>query len=405
VRSKLRKCTIRGQVRWEVDGIDPISGRRTRPRFETRAEALAYLDQAARQPRPAMVPALTDPTVTVQRFAADWLCTQIAAGVWTTPGTIAAYREHLWQRICVFRLNARTVFGDLKVRDVQRAHVHALVASMRQGGFAPRTTAATYRLLHQLLERAASAGLLAQHPIDRDFWRTQLKPLLRIPKDTMQVKAFTEAQARAFLAITQERSRLHDFYVTGFLSGGRLRELCGLQLDDLHVNLVQGQRVRQLAIVRQLLRGSTSHPVTGPPKGGQSRQVDVGQDLARVLERLLRERPGLAMRHGWRPVPSWVFVTRTGCPLDGGAVEKDFKRMLTLAGLGSTELTPHSMRHSFATWHIMRGRNAKWIQQQLGHASIAFTFDVYGDWFKIADAQAADQLGHDLVGTKLVPDA
>ena len=42
--------------------------------------------------------------------------------------------------------------------------------------------------------------------------------------------------------------------------------------------------------------------------------------------------------------------------------------MLTLAGLADTDLTPHSMRHSFATWHIMRGRNAKWIQQQLGHA-------------------------------------
>ena len=62
MRSKLRKCAIRGQVRWEVDGVDPITGQRNRPRFETRAAALAYLDHAARQPRPAMGPALTDPT-------------------------------------------------------------------------------------------------------------------------------------------------------------------------------------------------------------------------------------------------------------------------------------------------------------------------------------------------------
>ena len=47
--------------------------------------------------------------------------------------------------------------------------------------------------------------------------------------------------------------------------------------------------------------------------------------------------------------------------------------MLRRPGLEDTGLSSHSMRHSFACWHIVRGRNSKSIQQQLGHATITIT--------------------------------
>ena len=43
----------------------------------------------------------------------------------------------------------------------------------------------------------------------------------------------------------------------------------------------------------------------------------------------------------------------------------------------------------------------KWLQQQMGHASITVTLDVYGDWFKLQDHAAADALGAELVGNNL----
>jgi integrase len=85
-------------------------------------------------------------------------------------------------------------------------------------------------------------------------------------------------------------------------------------------------------------------------------------------------------------------------PFDQSNVGHDFRRMLRLAGLADTGLSSHSMRHSFACWHIQRGRNAKWLQQQLGHSSIAITYDVYGDWFKLHDTEAADDLAAGLLG-------
>jgi len=161
---------------------------------------------------------------------------------------------------------------------------------------------------------------------------------------------------------------------------------------------VDGRRVRQLRIAHSLARGSTSVPVLGPTKSGKVRCVDVGTDLGILLDRVQADRLRRALKHNWRPVPPWAFVTRAGRPFDQAAVQADFARMLEIAGLAGTGFSPHSMRHSFASWHIMRGRNAKWVQQQLGHATIGITLDLYADWFKLSDMQAADTLGSALLG-------
>ena len=82
-------------------------------------------------------------------------------------------------------------------------------------------------------------------------------------------------------------------------------------------------------------------------------------------------------------------MSRTGSPLDPSVARLDFARTLRRAGLARPGLTPHSTPHSFASWHIAAGRNPKWVQQQLGHASIEITLDVYADHFKLVDADAA----------------
>jgi integrase len=235
---------------------------------------------------------------------------------------------------------------------------------------------------------------LPSHPISRELYRDELKPLLTVPRGQRAVKAFTADQAAHFLAVAREHSRLAECYSVGFLSGLRLGELLGLQLDDDQVD--HGHRT--LAISRTLLGGSTTTPVCGPPKNGRTRHVDVGHDLGRVLDRLASQRPRLALKHAWRRIPNWAFVTETGHPFDQSYVRRDFERVLTLAGFQHLELTPHGMRHTFACLHIAAGCNPKWLQQQPGHASIQITLDVYGDHFALKDRQAADALGSTLLG-------
>jgi integrase len=61
--------------------------------------------------------------------------------------------------------------------------------------------------------------------------------------------------------------------------------------------------------------------------------------------------------------------------------------------------THGSLRHSFATLHLLGGQKPQWVQQQLGHSSIKLTVDTYGSWIRERNPAAADQLAAVVNGT------
>src|SRR5262249_24538111 len=156
--------------------------------------------------------------------------------------------------------------------------------------------------------------LLPAHPVDREFYKKVLKPHLKTSDEDADPKALTEAETTHFLAIARQHSRLYPLYATGFTTGCRIGELLALPLADDQVNLVAGQRIRQLQVAPTLTKGRTKHPTTGPTNSGKTRYVDIGTDLGHLLDRLKAQRPAEALRHGWRPIPPWVFTTSKGTP-------------------------------------------------------------------------------------------
>jgi integrase len=177
----------------------------------------------------------------------------------------------------------------------------------------------------------------------------------------------------------------------------RVWEYVYLQLDDL---IVTPSGKLKLRVERQLgQHTSMLKPEPTSPKSGKSGQVDAGTRLCTILAVLSDERRSLAMAKGWRPIPSWAFVTRNGTPINQRFVEKDFRRVCEKAKLPD-HLTPHSMRHTFACLHIGQGCNPKWLQQQMGHSSINVTLATYAKWWNLEDHAAADALGA-LVGSEV----
>jgi integrase len=309
--------------------------------------------------------------------------------------------EHLALRICGFDLGGGRTLGTVRVRDLRREHAEALVIGMKRAGYAPATTALSYGLFSQLCDRGVSRRLLAAHPVDREFYKKVLKPHLKTSDEDADPKALTEAETTHFLTIARQHSRLYPLYATGFTTGCRSVELLALQLTDDQVNLVAGERIRQLQVARTLTKGRTKHPTTGPTKSGKTRYVDIGTDLGHLLDRLKAQRPAEALRHGWRPIPPWVFTTSKGTPFGQTTPREEFVRLLHLAGLDGRGFTLHSMRHTFASLHILRGCDPKWLQQQMGHATIGITYDIYGNWFRRTDQAAASALGAALLGNHL----
>jgi integrase len=392
---KPRKVKIRGDWQWYCDAPHPLTGKRTRKFFPTEKAAAAYQKILNKQPtRPAHLHPEIDPEIAWQPFATAWLETQRLAGK-LRRNTLTRYRLHL-DAIARFPLDHRTTLGATPVRTVTAKHIVALATTMRREHCAPRTVAGALRLVRLLLDLAVHRGLLVSHPITAQVYRNDLQVLVTVPRHKKrEVRAFDERDAQIFLATARAHSPLADVYAVGVLAGLRLGELLGLQLDD---DITSPERRRTLHIERTLYRGSATAPVCGPCKGGEPRDVDVSAALGQLLDRIRAQRPRLAMQHGWRPIPPWLFVTSAGHIIDQEQIRRDFKRTLLKAGLGHLKLSPHALRHTFATAHARRGCNVQWLRQQLGHSSVKITLDTYGNHFPIPDVGAADALADALVG-------
>ena len=144
----------------------------------------------------------------------------------------------------------------------------------------------------------------------------------------------------------RDRAILEVFYAGGL----RLSELAGLDLGDL--DLDQG-----------VLR------VWG--KGGKERLAFLGKPAREALAAYLARRRALLARTG-APEAAPMFLNRRGGRLTSRSVARLVGKWARLAGL-SQALTPHGLRHSFAT-HLLEGRaDLRTVQELLGHASISST--------------------------------
>ena len=171
----------------------------------------------------------------------------------------------------------------------------------------------------------------------------------RLPKN---LSAAEISQLLQPLAV-ETPARLADQAVLelAYASGLRLAELCGLRLEQLHL---------EAGFIN----------VIG--KGNKERVVPVGRQAVLALEHYLRAgRPKLVKPHS----TAHVFLNRRGRAFASVTMWKRIKDRAAQAGL-ERPMTPHMLRHSFATHLLEHGADLRVIQELLGHASISTT-EVY----------------------------
>jgi integrase/recombinase XerD len=105
-------------------------------------------------------------------------------------------------------------------------------------------------------------------------------------------------------------------------------------------------------------------------KGNKERRVPLGSHAARAIRDYLeRDRPALVAR---RPETAELFVSKSGRPLSRMALWQIVKRYARGGGVKGN-VSPHTLRHSFATHLLAGGADLRVVQEMLGHASIATT--------------------------------
>ena len=144
----------------------------------------------------------------------------------------------------------------------------------------------------------------------------------------------------------RDRALLELLYATGC----RASEISNLQMRQVHLDQAHC-----------ICRG----------KGDKERVVPLGRRaIQAVQDYLAHERPALV--EGVSPEPQWLLVSRRGLRLRRERIWELFKRFAGRAGIDA-DMSPHTLRHSFATHLLSGGADLRQVQEMLGHASIATT--------------------------------
>jgi integrase/recombinase XerD len=258
--------------------------------------------------------------------------------------TLSSYRRDL-QRYAV----ALVGMGRTSLAEATEADVSAFLADLRRGGeghpplkasSAARAIVAV-RGLHRF---AAREGLVAE-----DAARAVRPP----PAARRLPKALPVADVLALLAAAGDDSPrgLRDRALVELLygTGARISEAVGLAVDDL-----------DLAAATALLHG----------KGGKDRMVPLGSYARAAVDAyLVRGRPALAA--AGRGTPR-MFLNHRGGGLSRQSAWAVLRQAAERAGLTGA-ISPHTLRHSFATHLIDGGADVRVVQELLGHASVTTT--------------------------------
>ncbi len=106
--------------------------------------------------------------------------------------------------------------------------------------------------------------------------------------------------------------------------------------------------------------------------------------------RTYTERQLEAAANGWASVPEWLFCSETGGLLDPERIRRGFYKLLRHSGLRRVRF--HDLRHTFASLLLQQGESLVYVRDQMGHASITMTVDVYGYLIPGSNKQAVDRL-------------
>jgi integrase len=225
-------------------------------------------------------------------------------------------------------------------------------------------------VLSVLLGDAVDDGIIATNPaLQMGRRRRKRADSLSQAERLRRVRPMSSEQLAAFLkaALRTEHHRLYPLFLTLARAGLRPGEAFGLQWDD--VDFVE----RTLHVERSYSRGSLD-----TTKTGESRRVDMSQELARVLRRLEVGRAAETLRRGWKARPPWVFCSEVGTPRDLYNVTRVFKRTLKAASLPNFRL--YDLRHTFATLLLAQSAPITYVAAQLGHSKPTTTLQWYAHW-------------------------
>ena len=356
----------RGDHRWLVrvyQGRDPVTRRRTylsrtlHGSFRAAQHVLNSQLAACAEERE-----LGSQRMTLNQFLDRWL--ELAARPKLRKKSFSDYQ-------CLLARSIRPALGERKLSRLTPLDLQSVYYQMHQKKLSPRTVAYTHAVLHAALEQAVRWRLLGRNPASG----------VEIPKPARaEMHVLPPQDARRFLEHALP-TRYGVLFALALTTGMRPSEYLALRWSDFCWE-------KETVTVKRTLEKGRGWTFAPTKRARSRRQVKLESWVARRLWHLyIRER---SRPDSSPPTARPIFLTRRGQPINSDSLAREFKRLLHEAALPPLRL--YDLRHTAATLALSAGVPAKVVSEQLGHASSAFTLDVYAHVLPHMQSEAAERV-------------
>jgi integrase/recombinase XerC len=274
-----------------------------------------------------------------------------------SPHTVLAYESDVAQFLAFLSGHVGRPVRDLVPGDISRVSIRGMLAELFRRGRSRATAARKLASVRAFTRYLRREGHLASDP---SLLVATPKRELKIPThlDIKEMGNLLETPDSSTPLGRRDRAILELFYASGL----RLGELVGLDLEDINL-------------------GSRLVRVLG--KGGKERLVPFNQSAAQAIRAYLPDRHSLveqSARRAWSTQPSGrrarveepLFVNYRGGRLTSRSVHRLVRRYVAACS-ARFGISPHAIRHSFATHLLERGADLRAIQELLGHVRLSTT--------------------------------
>ena len=261
--------------------------------------------------------------------------------------------------------------GAVKLSELTTPQIQAFYNRLLRDGMAPKSVRNIHGILTKCLSTAVSVEYIRDNPASR-------ATLPRVEKK--EIHPLTDEQVKGFLRVSAGDEYEILLKVILF-TGLREAEAIGLTWDCIDFKAGTMKICKQLQ-KRPLADGGFTF---APLKNDKTRILCPAPFVMELLERRKREQAAQRLKagelwEGWQTAEeqksALVFTTAAGGNLSPQTVYNHYKKLAVQ--IGAPDSRVHDLRHTFAVLSLQNGDDVKTVQGNLGHATAAFTLDVYG---------------------------
>lgn len=296
-------------------------------------------------------------------------------------GTYSLYEK-------AYRLYVKTYIGRKNMADIRPEHIQAIYNKLQTEGYSSETIKLVSMVLNGMFKQAYKNQMILRNPVD-------FATAPRNKKKKKEFRVMSQEEQKIFLEYAS-RSLYYNLYIVALGTGMRSGELRALEWKDIDFK----NKVIHVKGTLKYIKGEGYKKDT-PKTATSQREIPMLDEVWNTLKRQRKEQRELKFALGdhWQPTPGLedlVFPSQYhrkgfGIPIGQAAINDDMKKIvcdINQAGIEFESITPHTLRHTFATRGLENGIPPKVMQELLGHTSITMTLDIYSH--VLPDTKAAE---------------